>query len=62
MSKYRSFPLISGNNRASKVKRVAEQPENDTEADPRATTSTPAHAFGLGYPTVLINHDLHLLR
>jgi len=62
MSKYRSFPLISRKKRVSKVKRAAKQPENNTGADPRATSTPSTHAFGLGYPSVLINYDFHLLR
>ncbi|MGH9876899.1 MAG: hypothetical protein ACRD3Z_02800 [Nitrososphaerales archaeon] len=62
MSKYRSFPLIARKKRVSKAKRAAKQPDNHTGADPRATTGASTHAFGLGYPSVFINYDFHLLR
>ncbi|MGH9923082.1 MAG: hypothetical protein ACRD38_10050 [Nitrososphaerales archaeon] len=62
MSKYRSLPLIALKKRVSKVKRVAKQPDNHTGAGPRATTTRSTHVFGLGYPSVLINHDFYLLR
>jgi hypothetical protein len=62
MSKYRSFPLISWKKRALKGKPRAKQPENKTKAVTRSAITPSIHGFSLGYPSVLINHDFHLLR